>query len=95
MTDDPLADAPFSYQSTKDGKVFVMYRGRRVTVLSGRAASRFLARVRAVDDRGAQLEMARVTKNFKTRQRAADTPLAREAQPLGWRFTGKQSRDRD
>lgn len=60
-----LAEGVFSYRSSKDGRVFIAYRGKTVTTLSGGAAERFLAGVAQVDDRGAQLLMARLTGNFK------------------------------
>ena len=55
----------FDYRTTKDGQVFISYQGRDVTTLRGAAAGRFLDRVREADTNGAQLEMARVTGNFK------------------------------
>lgn len=59
-------DAPqFSYRTSKAGDVFVAHRGRDVTTLRGRAASRFLSRIARMDDAGTQGEMARVTGNFK------------------------------
>ena len=57
-------DEQFAYRTSKDGKVFISWEGRVVTTLSGEAARRFLARV-AAEPAGAQLEMARVTGNFK------------------------------
>ena len=59
----PAAD--FSWRSTRDGLVFIAWRGREVTTLKGTAAARFMARVEKVDAAEAQLEMARVTGNFK------------------------------
>ncbi|HEU4325953.1 MAG TPA: hypothetical protein VFS21_22625 [Roseiflexaceae bacterium] len=62
----PEAEEPvFAYRTSKDGKVFISWHGRTVTTLAGPAAQRFLARVAAGDDAAAQLEMARVTGNFK------------------------------
>ncbi len=57
-------DGQFAYRTSKDGNVFVSWEGRVVTTLSGEAARRFLGRVTA-DPEGAQLEMARITGNFK------------------------------
>lgn len=63
-TDEP--DEPqFSYRTTKSGMVFVDFYGRAVTTLRGKAADRFLTRISAMDDAAAQVEMARVTGNFK------------------------------
>ncbi len=55
----------FSYRSTKDGKVFVSWQGRRVTTLAGARAQRFLARTDGAAPDRQQLEMARVTGHFK------------------------------
>ena len=54
----------FSYRAGRDN-VFIAWRGRDVTTLSGKDASRFLGRVEGGDEERAQLEMARVTGNFK------------------------------
>ena len=59
------ADAVFSYRTSKDGKVFVLWHGRHVTTLAGGDAARFLRRVENADPREAQLAMAKVTGNFK------------------------------
>jgi len=45
--------------------VFIDHNDRHVVTLRGKAAERFLARVMAVDDEGAQLVMAKVTGNYK------------------------------
>ncbi len=60
-----LEDEPFSYWSTKDGKVFIQWEGKQVTTLKGTKAARFLAEIEASDSHAAQLLMARLTGNFK------------------------------
>ena len=55
----------FSYRATRDGTVFVTWRGRVVSTLAGAKAERFLAAVRDADAESAQLWMSRVTGNFK------------------------------
>jgi hypothetical protein len=55
----------FGWRATRDGRVFITWRGREVKVLTGAQAGRFLARVEGATDAEAQLEMARVTGNFK------------------------------
>lgn len=55
----------FTYQTTKDGKVFISWYGKHVTTLKGEKAKKFLADVDGLDDREAQLVMAKVTGNFK------------------------------
>jgi hypothetical protein len=59
------APSDFSWSAAGDGRVFVRWRGRQVKVLTGAAAARFLERVEGADAEAAQLEMARVTGNFK------------------------------
>jgi hypothetical protein len=54
----------FSFRATKDGKVFVSWRGKQVTTLAGGRAQRFLARTDGASPDEQQLEMARVTGNF-------------------------------
>lgn len=55
----------FSYRTSKRGDVFIDHNDRHVVTLRGKAAERFLARVMAVDNEGAQLVMAKVTGNYK------------------------------
>lgn len=56
---------PFAYSAAKDGKVFLYWQGKAVKTLSGKEAGRFLADVQAMDERQAQLLMAKKTGNFK------------------------------
>lgn len=55
----------FSYRATKDGKVFLYWYGKQVKILKGPVAQEFLEDIASVDQREAQLVMARVTGNFK------------------------------
>lgn len=55
----------FSYRASKDGQVFIAWRGRVVTTLAGRSADAFLGRVRDASEEQAQHVMARATGNFK------------------------------
>lgn len=55
----------FSYQVSKDERVFIAWRGRRVATLRGLSAARFRQQIAGHDRAGAQLLMARVTGNFK------------------------------
>lgn len=59
-----LDDHPFSWRSAGD-EVHISHLGRRVTVLRGAAAARFVSRVQAASEWGAQQLMARMTGNFK------------------------------
>ena len=69
MTDqakpDRLDEEIFDYRTTKDGKVLISWYGKQVTILRGKSAQKFLARVNGADDRSAQLIMAKVTGHFK------------------------------
>lgn len=60
-----LDGEPFSFQTSKEAKVFIAWRGRRVMTLRGTQARRFLDQVSVLDGAGAQLLMARITGNFK------------------------------
>jgi hypothetical protein len=62
---DPLADEPFSYLTRADGTVVIHYRAAPVTLLRGKAAARFTARVAGIEASAAQQLMARATGNFK------------------------------
>ena len=62
---DPLADEPFSWLSRADGAIVIRYHEAPVTLLRGRSAERFAARVRTADAAAAQQLMARATGNFK------------------------------
>lgn len=55
----------FDYTATKDGRVLITWYGKHVTTLKGEKARKFLAQVDGLDDREAQLVMAKVTGNFK------------------------------
>ena len=60
-----LAEEPFAYQASADGKVFISWQGRQVTILKGDDAQAFLRRVTDKDARTQQLAMAKATGNFK------------------------------
>jgi hypothetical protein len=60
-----LAEEPFAFQTTKDGKVFIRWQGKLVTTLQGKAAEKFLKSLADADITQAQLLMARVTGHFK------------------------------
>jgi hypothetical protein len=62
---DPLAGEPFGFASRADGSIVINYHGAPVTVLRGRAAERFNARMADADPGAAQQLMARATGNFK------------------------------
>lgn len=55
----------FSYRVSKDQKVFLSWQGKQVTILQGKPAQQFLARIETADAKEAQLIMAKATGNFK------------------------------
>jgi hypothetical protein len=62
---DPLESMPFSFANRSDGSIVISYRSAPVTILRGRSAERFAARISDADAAGAQQLMARATGNFK------------------------------
>lgn len=60
-----LAEQPFSYRASKDGKAMLYWQGKCVMTLKGKQAQDFLARVQDLDAPAAQLLIARLTGNFK------------------------------
>jgi len=60
-----LDEEIFTYKVTKDNKVFISYKGKPVTTLSGKRANDFIAKIRNTKGNEAQLIMAKVTGNFK------------------------------
>ena len=55
----------FTWRATKQGRVFISWRGRIVTTLSGTRAQSFLNKVNGLDRRDEQLLLARLTGQFK------------------------------
>ncbi|HZU86096.1 MAG TPA: hypothetical protein VFF78_01355 [Anaerolineaceae bacterium] len=60
-----LQEDPFDYQITKERSVFISWHGKRVTILKGQAAEKFIAAIEHADAQSAQLLMARATGHFK------------------------------
>ncbi|MGE6753907.1 hypothetical protein ACQKFO_10685 [Rossellomorea sp. NPDC071047] len=61
-----LDEAPFQYRINKDQSVFIEYEGKRVKILKGKEAEKFIKNVNAaVTDKAVQLIMAKITGNFK------------------------------
>lgn len=60
-----LDEEIFAYRTTKDKKVFISWRGKQVTTLSGAKAERFIEEITDADGKDAQLIMAKATGNFK------------------------------
>jgi hypothetical protein len=58
-------DDVFTWRATKQGKVFISYKGRIVTTLGGAKAESFLGKVNGLEWRDEQLLLARLTGQFK------------------------------
>jgi hypothetical protein len=59
-----LDEEIFAYRESKDGKVFISWNGKQVTILKDQAARKFLAAVAGLEGKAAQLVMAKITGNF-------------------------------
>ena len=55
----------FSYRTTKDGRLFVGWRGKTVKVLKGPKAQKLARELEVADPEEVQLELAKATGNFK------------------------------
>ena len=60
-----LDEEPFSYKITKDKKVFLYWYGKQVSILRGKESERFIAKIKNVNKKEAQLIIAKITGNFK------------------------------
>lgn len=62
---DKFNEEIFTYEVTKDLKVFIYWNGKRVTILSGKSSDKFLSKIQFTNAKEAQLIMAKATGNFK------------------------------
>ena len=60
-----FAEEVFTYRATKDGRVLLFWQGKQVMTLKGMKAQKFLEDVDGLDEKEAQLVIARITGNFK------------------------------
>jgi hypothetical protein len=60
-----LDEEVFTYEVTKDLKVFIYWNGKRITILTGKSSDKFLSKIQFASSKEAQLIMAKVTGNFK------------------------------
>ena len=61
----PLEDSPFEYRRYKNGNVSVFFNSNEVTILKGKDAQKFTARIERASEQEAQMIMAKITGNFK------------------------------
>lgn len=62
---DRLKESPFSYVNTKSQKTMIYYEGKQVMILSEKESKRLQSRIQGKSDFDVQMELARVTGNFK------------------------------
>ncbi len=55
----------FTHRITKDGKVFIYWYGKQVTIIKGKQASKFISKINRANQEEQQLLMAKITGNFK------------------------------
>ncbi len=60
-----LDEDVFTYQITKNKKVFIPWHGKQVTISSGKKAEAFIADIPNAEGKKAQLIMAKATGHFK------------------------------
>ncbi len=60
-----LQKEPFTFRTTKDGKVFIHWHGKQIMILKGTSADKFIASIAHADTQQAQLIMAKITGHFK------------------------------
>ena len=60
-----LEKQPFSYRVTKDGLVFLEFRGATVKTIAGEHAKKFLTKTATLEGLALQLVLAKLTGNFK------------------------------
>jgi len=60
-----LDNEVFTYQISKEKKVFISWNGKQVRVLKGKEAQKFISTIMGLDEKGVQLVLAKVTGNFK------------------------------
>jgi uncharacterized protein YyaL (SSP411 family) len=70
-----LAEQPFTFRPTKDGKVLVSWGGRVIKTVAGAAAARLIGQLASADDAAKQLLLAKITGQFKHgTERSSDEP---------------------
>ena len=60
-----LDDEVFTYQVSKDEKVFIYWHDKQVKILNGKEARRFINKIADLNHKEVQLVMAKATGNFK------------------------------
>lgn len=62
---DFLKTNPFSYTTTKDGKLMISYQGKRIMILKQKKAEQILKKLENKAEFEQQLILAKITGNFK------------------------------
>ncbi len=62
---DRLKEFPFEYQITKSEKVIIFHEGKQIMILGKKESLRFISKMSNKSEFKKQLELAKVTGNFK------------------------------
>lgn len=62
---DRLKENPFSYKMTKALKTIIFYEGKQIKILSEKETKKLSARIQNKSEFDIQLELAKITGNFK------------------------------
>lgn len=60
-----LAENPFQYYITKSQKILIHWENRLIKTLSEKESMKFITRINGKTDYEVQLELAKITGNFK------------------------------
>lgn len=60
-----LAEKPFDFQITKDGRVLIYWDNRLIMTVKGQAAEKLITKLDGADESSIQLALAKVTGHFK------------------------------
>jgi hypothetical protein len=60
-----LAERPFSYRATQDGRVLLYAHGSHVKTLAAKQAERFLREIQGLEPRDQQLLLSKATGHYK------------------------------
>lgn len=60
-----LSLEPFSYQTTKEGKLFIFYNNLQIMTLKTEKAAALMGKIEGKDSKTVQLALAKITGHFK------------------------------
>ena len=65
MAENSLNENPFAYRLYKNGSISIEWKHREVKLLKGKSAEKFLSKIAGKSGAEIQLELAKITGNFK------------------------------